>query len=108
MKSPELTVNPRAPRAAAVCDRCQVTTNHYKLREQMEWRGDHLVKTGLLVCRSCLDKPSAFLQSVRLPPDPVPIREPRAPAFIEFPFILMESGYRVLEESGVGMYEEDA
>lgn len=106
MRSPDLTVNPRAPRAAAICDRCQTTTNHYKLRPQMAWRGGTLAKTGLLVCRKCYDAPNPQDRSRKIAPDPIMIRDPRPPAFIDLALILTEDGFHLLEETGVATHME--
>lgn len=70
-------VNPLAPQAFAVCDRCGKWINHVNLRTQVEWAGVRTVDTGFRVCDGCLDVPQEQLRSLILPPDPVPIRNPR-------------------------------
>jgi len=70
-------VNASNPRAFAVCDRCGIWYNHFSLRRQFEWGGVKLVDTGMLVCKICYDIPNEQLRARQLPPDPVPIRNPR-------------------------------
>jgi hypothetical protein len=70
-------VNPEAPEAYGICDRCGAMHNHSHLRFQHEIRGNKLVKTQLLVCARCEDAPAEFLRTIRIPPDPVPIKNPR-------------------------------
>jgi hypothetical protein len=65
------------PRAAARCGRCYCWINHHKLQWQMRWSGMNLVNTGLLVCPRCLDDPNPQERALVLPPDPIPIRNPR-------------------------------
>jgi hypothetical protein len=65
------------PRALAVCDRCGETWNKVTLTRQFQWGGTALYDTGLLVCPDCLDVPQDQLRSVILPPDPVPVENPR-------------------------------
>ena len=65
------------PDAKAVCDRTGFVFNHSDLVQQMEWRGDALQWTGLMVGRPFLDKPNELLRSPYLFPDPVPIENPR-------------------------------
>lgn len=63
--------------ARAQCDRCGFYFHHRDLKKQMEWRGDALVWTGWLVDKKCLDVPDEHKRPIRLPPDPVPIKDPR-------------------------------
>ena len=65
------------PRALAICDRCGFTYNYDSLQMQQEWRGSQMQNTGLLVCESCWDAPQEQLRTIILPPDPVPIADPR-------------------------------
>lgn len=44
---------------------------------QYEWRGQSLQSTGFLVCQRCLDIPFIQNRPLILPPDPVPIENPR-------------------------------
>lgn len=41
--------------------------------------------TGFLVCRECLDKPFELNRPLLLPPDPVPIKDPRVSTFDDTP-----------------------
>lgn len=77
------TVDKDHPDAFAICDRCGFLHNHKNLRWQMEWRGRSLVKTGFLVCNSCLDVPHELDRAIKLPPDPVPIKNPRGPQIVQ-------------------------
>lgn len=72
----------RTPRAKAVCDRCGVWYQLDHLVKQMEWYGTALKWTGYLVCpETCLDKPQDQLRPLILPPDPVPVQNPRPENF---------------------------
>lgn len=50
-----------------------------ELAPQMQWAGDRLVPTGLLVCPRHMDVPNPQEQAKRLSADPVPVRDPRPP-----------------------------
>lgn len=65
------------PRAFAVCDRCNFLYNHDQLRWQFQWAGPTLQNLRILVCQSCMDTPQIQLKTIILPPDPVPITNPR-------------------------------
>lgn len=70
-------VNPRSPSAFGTCDRCYRVFNLRDLVQEMQWRGPRLMWTGFLVDRSCLDIPQQQLRPRILPPDPVPVFNPR-------------------------------
>ncbi len=55
--------------------------NRRELVWDMQWRGPRLMKTGFLVCQRCADIPAQQLKPRILPPDPVPIFNPRPEAF---------------------------
>lgn len=74
-------IDSRNPAALAVCDRCGLVYNHHKLRWQYDWRGPNLQDLGILICPSCMDEPQEQLRSIVLPPDPVPIIQPRPGEF---------------------------
>lgn len=76
-------VNPRAPRAFGRCDFGGETRNLHELRKQYEWAGTHLIWTGMLVCDEHYDDPQPQLKAIRLPPDPVPVKNPRPWNFSE-------------------------
>jgi hypothetical protein len=69
--------SPDNPRAFAKCDGCQMLYNHHVLRWQREWSGTKIINKGFLVCPKCLDKPNPQLKARLMPPDPVPIANPR-------------------------------
>src|SRR5262245_6754554 len=70
-------LDPRRPKAYARCDFGGETTLLCDLHKQYEWAGTQLVWTGMLVCKEHLDKPQPQLKAIRLPPDPVPVKNPR-------------------------------
>lgn len=94
-------VNPNAPQAFAVCDRCGTFYNRVDLTTQMDWAGTRLVSKNLAVCSGCLDEPAPFKRAFTLPPDPVPIRDPRAMDFAEVRdnFIVTNDGVRITDNS---------
>lgn len=73
--------NPNAPVSKKVCDDCGRWYLRTQLYEQLEYYGTGLKVTGYLKCRECLDRPQAQLIPLILPPDPVPIWQPRPEAF---------------------------
>lgn len=74
-------VSSRTPRALAVCDRCGLTYNLKDLKWQMQWQGMQLQNLRILVCKPCLDRPSIQLKTIILPPDPLPVFNPRPEAY---------------------------
>lgn len=70
-------VNPSNPRAWATCDQCGFIGNLENLSWQFQWTGTVLENQKFLVCDRCLDTPAKFLQTIILPPDPVPVANPR-------------------------------
>lgn len=70
-------VSRKWPRAHAICDRCSMRFNHDELQWQFQWVGPRLQNLRLLVCPTCLDVPQEGLRTIVLPPDPVPIQNPR-------------------------------
>ena len=76
-QSGRAVTNPESPRAFAVCDNCRFWYNHHRLRWQREWSGTQIINKGFLVCDGCLDKPNPQLKARLMPPDPVPIANPR-------------------------------
>lgn len=73
-------VDPRSPQAFAICDRCGFQYNHNRLKWDTQFHGREIRRTGFLVCNSCNDTPNPTLRPIVLPPDPVPIMQPRAEA----------------------------
>ena len=74
-------VDARNPRAAGVCDRCSIPTNHYKLRFQYDFAGSQLQNLRILVCEDCYDVPQRQLGTKILGPDPLPIFNARPEPF---------------------------
>lgn len=70
-------VSMRAPQAHAICDRCSFEYLHAQLSWQFQWNGVKLQNLRVLVCKTCLDKPQPQLKTIIIPPDPVPILNPR-------------------------------
>ncbi len=69
--------DPYSPLAPGTCDRCGWRWMHHDLRFQYQWEGNQLMNLRILVCPRCEDQPSEFLRPIVLPPDPVPILNPR-------------------------------
>lgn len=69
--------SPSNPQAHAFCDRCGGRFNHVDLSWQLDWAGASMVNKRILVCHNCLDEPQQQLRAIVLPPDPVPILNPR-------------------------------
>lgn len=80
----------RNPQAHAICDRCGGRYNHIDLQWQYDWSGASLINKRILVCQSCNDRPQVQLKSIILPPDPLPILNPRPELFTQ-----AETDYRV-------------
>lgn len=71
------------PGAKGICDRSGFAFNHKDLVKQMEWRGESLEWTGLMVGRPFLDKPNEQLRTPEIGPDSVPIEDPRLPTYTD-------------------------
>lgn len=70
-------IDPRNPSALGICDRCSFLYNLRDLSYQFAWAGTKLINTRLRVCKKCLDRPNEQLRARILPPDPVPVADPR-------------------------------
>lgn len=72
-------VNADNPAGWATCDACGFVTNHNKLSWEQQYYGPTLRNTGFLLCEGCIEKskPAPFLQTIILPPDPLPLMNPR-------------------------------
>lgn len=70
-------VDPYNLDAFAICDRCSMLYNHSDLTWQYEWVGTSLTNLRWLVCHRCLDVPNPQNRTIRIPPDPLPIENPR-------------------------------
>lgn len=113
-QSGRAVTNPSYPRAFAVCDNCRFWYNHNKLKWQREWQGTQIINKGFLVCKGCLDKPNPQLKARLMPPDPVPIANPR-PEIALYPGPVRYLGVeptlppgRVATESGAGNFPAGA
>lgn len=74
--------NPSNPQAQAVCDRCGAWWKRVALQWQFQYAGPSLINIRLLVCPKCLDVPAPFLRTIVLPPDPLPVKDPRPEFFV--------------------------
>jgi hypothetical protein len=71
-------VQPANPQAWGVCDRCGLYYNLVDLVYQYQWAGPRLQNLRIRVCRrTCLDVPQQQLKPRMLPPDPLPVFDPR-------------------------------
>lgn len=70
-------VRASSPEAFGCCDRCGRWWNLADLRWNYQWAGNKLQNENYLMCRSCIDVPQPQLQARVLPPDPVPVNNPR-------------------------------
>lgn len=86
-------VSARSPSALAVCQRCAFTYNRTDLRWQFQWQGMGLQNLNILVCDDCYDVPQQQLRAIILPPDPIPIDDPRPE-----PYQQEVPSYRVTQE----------
>lgn len=98
----------RNPRALAVCDRCYFTYNLDQLTWQYQWAGVKLQNLRLLVCHECLDNPQPQLKTIIIPPDPLPVLNPRPEQYnVTVPsFLEAESGSALLTEDGSALLWE--
>jgi hypothetical protein len=87
--------NPESPRAYAKCDGCQFLYNHHKLKWQREWAGTQIINKGFLVCDICRDVPNIQLKARLMPPDPVPIANPR-PETYRYPINVRDVGVQTV------------
>ncbi len=74
-------IDPFAPQALGICDRCGFQYNLRALRYQYQWAGDTMINLHLRVCDRCHDVPQEQLRIIRLPPDPLPVMDPRPEDF---------------------------
>lgn len=69
--------DPDCPRAIGQCDITSSLFAHSDLIKQMEWRGDSLVWTGLMVGRPFVDKPNPQNRPPPVKNDPTVVQNPR-------------------------------
>jgi|ERR1700748_193434 len=99
-------VSVSSPTAHAICDRCGCRVQHSSLSWQFQWSGTKLQNLRILVCPECLDTPQPALKTIIIPPDPIPIYNPRPEqyAIVEPSFIATETppfmGSDVTTEAG--------
>lgn len=70
-------INPSAPRAVGMCDRCGFVYSLSDLQPQMRYAGTRLIDTGLKVCPTCMLTPNPHTKTIVPPPDPLPVHDPR-------------------------------
>ncbi len=70
-----------SPRAFGICDRCGFQYNLYQLQYQYQYNGTTLYNTRYRVCPTCMDIPQPQLLNPILPPDPLPVNDPRPPNY---------------------------
>jgi len=78
-KGKHVTIDINNPLALGICDYTGFVHLRKDLVKQMQWAGDSLVWTGLYVGKDYLDVPDPQLRTPHLPPDPVPVMDPRPP-----------------------------
>ncbi len=78
-KGKHVAIDQSAPQALGICDFTGFVHRRVDLVRQMEWRGNAIVWTGFYVGKDYASKPNEQLRPPILPPDPVPVREPRLP-----------------------------
>lgn len=74
-------INPLSPEALGICGKCGFQYNLVDLRYQQRWAGAQLITTQLRVCNRCWDDPNEQFRSIRIPPDPVSVDDPRPEDF---------------------------
>lgn len=78
------SVDAEHPVAFALCDRCGAWRNRDELTWQFDYRGNALSNLRILVCSErsrCNDAPQEGLRPVIIPPDPIPVKDPRIEFF---------------------------
>lgn len=78
-QSKNIVIDSKDSHALGVCDDSGFVFNHKDLVKQMEWRGDNLVWTGLMVGPQYLDKPQEQNRPPLVKNDPRPVQNPRPP-----------------------------
>ena len=105
-------VSASRPQALAICQRCQFTYNLVDLRPTLQWAGVKLQTYDFLVCRSCFDRPNEQLRTIIIPPDPMPVFNPRPERYTTIvpSFVATESstfaGDDLTTEDGVKLIHE--
>src|SRR4029077_19610984 len=102
-------VSARNPRSLGRCDRCGFIWNRDALSWQYYYRGPDLQNTNFLVCRDCLDVPNPQTRTIIIPPDPVPILNPRIENYTAdiTSYLSSEDGDHFITEDGDTFITED-
>ncbi len=85
-----VTIDVTNPEALGICDYTGMVHLRKDLVRQMEWRGNRLVWTGYYVGRDYVDQPNPQLKTPILPPDPVPVKDPRPQYFSQITWNQMD------------------
>lgn len=86
-------VSSRKPEAQGICDDCGFAYSLRDLRWKAQWQGMQLQRIPYLVCRQCWDVPQENLRTIILPPDPLPVLNPRPENYdFEVPSYISEVG----------------
>lgn len=96
-------IDPAAPEALGICQRCGNLWNLRELRYQFQWMGPELQNKNIRVCPDCMDVPSEFLRTIILPPDPEPVLNALP---MNFPLAEL-SAYLITTESDVDLITDD-
>lgn len=95
------TINPNAPSALAICQRCGAMYNLRDLQWQWDWQfGPRLRNLNIQVCQTCLDVPQESGRTVLLPPDPVPVAFPLPEDYAAADNPVSYLGYNVADNFG--------
>lgn len=102
-------VSARSPSAFGICDRCGLQYQRTELVQQFQWQGTILQNLNIFVCKqTCLDVPQMQLKTIILPPDPVPVWQPRPEIYAEEvpSYMSTETGDHLVTESGLNLTME--
>lgn len=78
-KGKHVNIDKNNPEAVGICDYSGLPFLRKDLVKQYEWRGNALVWNGFLVGRPYVDVPNEQARPPILPPDPIPVTNPRPP-----------------------------
>ncbi len=105
-------VSARRPEAKAICDACGFMYSLADLRQRVQWAGVKLQTFNMLVCSRCWDTPQEQLRTIIIPPDPLPVFNPRPERYTTIvpSFVATESsifaGDDLTTEDGVNLIME--
>lgn len=102
-------VSMRSPKAFGICDSCGFTFQLAELAPQPFYAGPRIQLKNFLKCKTCLDIPNPAVKSITIPPDPLPVLNPRPEQYaVTVPnFISTESGVNITTEDGNNLIWED-